>query len=158
MSVSVAALIAILAAVSTLLLEGVGTAVVSYVEKKFRLLLDYSSSHDSSDVIRSDCSSSQLSMGGLVVYQTDRVVFERIASSIEREVFLSERRQEFIDSVVVVVGSHQFLFGCGLVFALVLFSLFGSYGRRRTVSARTPNPRPILQRGGGTLARAGYPQ
>ena len=82
MSGSVAAVIAILAAVSTLLLEGVGTAVVSYVDKKFRLLLDYSSSHDSSDVIRSDCSSSQLSMGGLVVYQTDRVVFERIARQL----------------------------------------------------------------------------
>ena len=98
-----------------------------------------------------------VSLGGVVIYQSDSVVFERIARLVEREVVLLEQRQIIFDQLVAIFSSIYFLGVCLILFALAVYLCGARHGRSRPVQPRSPNPRPVLQRGGGTITRAGDP-
>ena len=149
-SPSVAALVTLVAAVVTVFLEGLSGVAADTFRRTFSRVAI------ARDEERVECSSTQVSLGGMVVYQTDTIVFERIARLVEREVLLLEQRQRFYDTAVAVVSSHQFVAIALLLLGVVFFVCGARHGGgSRTVQPRSPNPRPLLQRGAGTLARAG---
>ena len=89
------------------------------------------------------------------VLVSQRQVIERFVTIIEREVEWSQQRTR-VQQTVLVVFDHPQLFlliVCAIFFLCSLRCHLSHQPRRpRDVSARKPNPRPVLQRDGGALS------
>ena len=111
---------------------------------------------DSSESQKGECSSKTLQLGSVVVYQSDVHVFEKIARIFEREITILERNQLWVDTLLAVISSREFIGMCLLLFVSVAVFVFGrSHGNRDIpVRPRASPHRAIQCRGGGTLTRA----
>ena len=64
---------------------------------------------DRSESQKGECSSKTLQLGSVVVYQSDVHVFEKIARIFEREITILERNQLWVDTLLAVISSREFV-------------------------------------------------
>ena len=139
-----------LVAIAWFVLDSATNILWEHVEKGVRSI-----THSLLQEERIEAESSSFSFNALVSSSHHRHVIERFVSVIEREVEWFESRTSAYNAVSFVLD-HLQLF---VLSSCVFFGLFRwcsiQLRVKRTVHhvpARKPNPRPVLQRGGGTLA------
>ena len=142
--------IALLCAIAWFVLDTATNVLWEYVEKGVRSI-----THSIFEEERIESSSSCLPINSFASSSHHRRVIERFVSVIEREVEWFESRTS-AHSALSLLLDHSRLF---LLFSCIFLCFFCwcSFQQRfsRSVqhdSARMPDPRPVLQRGGGTLA------
>ena len=142
--------IAVLVALAWCVLQQASDILWEYVDRGVRRITRSVFEED-----RIEISSSCLSIDSLISSSHHRHVIERFFSIIEREVESFETHTSSHNAVSFVFRHYQlFLLSSILLIGLVCICSLELHWSRRAghVPARKPNPRPVLQRGGGTLA------
>ena len=138
---------ALLFAVAWVVFDAVVDLAWEHVERGFRSITHVVSARE------------QVSSSECIIFESissrHRHVIERFVSIIEREVEWFERSSSLRPSLTLVMDHPQLFMLGGSVFLLFFCwcSIQLHYSRvPRNVSTRKPNPRPVLQRGGGALS------
>ena len=142
--------IAVLVALAWCVLQQASDMLWEYVDKGVRKITRSVFEED-----RIEISSSCLSIDSLISSSHHRHVIERFFSIVEREVESFETHTSSHNAVSFVFRHYQLFLLSSIVFIglVCVCSCQLRWSRRVShVPARKPNPRPVLQRGGGTLA------
>ena len=142
--------IAVLVALAWCVLQQASDILWEYVDQGVRKITRSVFEED-----RIEISSSCLSIDSLISSSQHRHVIERFFSLVEREVESFETHTSSVNAVSYVFRHYQLFLLSGIVFiGVVCVCSCRIVGPRRVshVPTRKPNSRPVLQRGGGTLA------
>jgi hypothetical protein len=142
--------VAVLFALAWVVLQQVSDVLWEYLDRGVRKI-----SRSVFEEDRIEISSSCLSIDTLISSSRHRHVIERFFSIVEREVESFETHSSSVHAVFYVFRHLQlFLLGSIVLIGAACFCSCHFVGPRRVshVPSRKPNSRPVLQRGGGTLA------